>query len=59
MNKVPRPTTPDYDTPVNATEPAVVKFFSATAANNGAITLQFANGAKDQAKINGIEVLSQ
>lgn|GEM_PF-3051184 len=38
---------------------AVVKSFSATAANNGTITLQFANGSKDQAKINGIEVISQ
>jgi hypothetical protein len=38
---------------------ATVKTFPATAANNGTITLQFANGAKDQAKVNGIEVISQ
>lgn len=36
---------------------AIVKSFPATAAANGTITIQFTNGATDQPKISGVEIL--
>jgi hypothetical protein len=38
---------------------ALVKPFTATAASNGSITMQFTTGATDLPKVSGIEVISQ